>query len=82
MKKTKATLEWHWYCPHCGRSCLSPFDGVYNYEIVKTCSSCGKKYSVKLETNYKLGDDLSSAHFSGDYRDRLNQEAIEQCEEQ
>ena len=48
-----ATPEWHHYCPHCERSCLSRISD-FNEELKTTrvviCSSCKKEYEVKNDT--------------------------------
>lgn len=48
METVTATLEWHYYCPKCERSCLTRFSG--NVETFKnTCSDCGTVYEIQLE---------------------------------
>lgn len=50
MKNTPATLEWHWYCPYCERSCHSRFNGTFcEFKII--CSDCDKDYKVTLPKN-------------------------------
>ena len=55
MDKINATLEWHWFCPRCERSCLSRYRN--NGDDVAwrvTCSECGKIYTVKGIAQNKL----------------------------
>jgi transposase-like protein len=47
----KATLEWHWYCPRCERTCHRRFhcrDEFQGWKIVG-CSDCGTSYSVEID---------------------------------
>lgn len=46
MKHVTATLEWHYYCPKCERSCLTRFSGRVE-RWVNTCSDCGEKYEIR-----------------------------------
>lgn len=45
MEQVKATLEWHYYCPKCERSCLTRFSGNYG-SWINVCSDCGETYQV------------------------------------
>lgn len=46
METVTATLEWHYYCPKCERSCLTRFSGS-DKSWRTTCSDCGTKYEVR-----------------------------------
>ena len=46
METVTATLEWHYYCPKCERSCLTRFSGS-DESWRTTCSDCGTKYEVR-----------------------------------
>ena len=58
IKEVRATLEWHWYCPFCERSCLSRFQGVY-YTSSKICSDCGNTYKVITEPSKEEDDHVN-----------------------
>lgn len=50
MKEVKVTIEYHWYCPKCERSCLSPYKEDEDLKVVHTCPDCGEKYQVKFKS--------------------------------
>jgi transcription elongation factor Elf1 len=48
MENAKATLEWHYECPNCGRSCFSRFYGTSIEGWPVTCSDCKVEYRVEV----------------------------------
>ena len=57
MTEVTATPEWHFYCPNCGRSCLSRIDfypGV-PWKIME-CPDCGSWFKVTPQNSINMED--------------------------
>jgi NADH pyrophosphatase NudC (nudix superfamily) len=56
IKYAVVTLEWHWYCPYCERSCHSRFNKSFDdFSII--CSDCKNEYFVTFSAKKATKND-------------------------